>query len=145
MNQPEHDPYNLTRFIEAQDEVYEQVCWELENGRKLTHWMWFIFPQIKGLSLSATSKRFAITTLEESRAYLAHSILGDRLRHCVKLVCNIEGKSAKQILGMTDSVKFRSCITLFAHATPDDSLFMDALNKYFDGRYDFRTLELIEE
>ncbi len=145
MNQSEHDPYKLTRFIEAQNAVYEQVCWELENERKLTHWIWFIFPQIEGLSLSPTSKSFAITTLEEAVAYLANPILGSRLKHCVQLVSNIEGKSAKQILGMTDAVKFRSCMTLFAHATTDDSLFMHALNKYFEGQYDVRTLEIIEK
>ncbi len=138
------DPYYLTRFVEAQDAVYEQVCRELEQGRKLTHWMWFIFPQIKGLSSSATSIKFAIVSLDEASQYLDHPILGPRLRHCTELVCKIQNMSAKQILGMTDAVKFRSCMTLFAHAPTDNSLFVSALNKYFDGQYDSLTLDIIK-
>ena len=91
------DHYNLTRFVEAQDPVYDQVCWELEQGRKLTHWMWFMFPQIKGLSSSATSIKFAIVSLDEASDYLEHPVLGPRLRHCTELVCNIQDMSATQI------------------------------------------------
>ena len=139
------DHYNLTRFVEAQDLVYEQVCCELEEGRKLTHWMWFIFPQISGLSSSSTSIKFAIVSLDEASQYLDHPVLGPRLRHCTELVCNIQDRSAKQILGMTDAVKFRSCMTLFAYATTDNSLFVSALNKYFAGQYDVLTLEIIKK
>ena len=139
------DHYNLTRFVEAQDLVYEQVCCELEEGRKLTHWMWFIFPQISGLSSSSTSIKFAIVSLDEASQYLDNPVLGPRLRHCTELVCNIQDRSAKQILGMTDAVKFRSCMTLFAHATTDNSLFVNALNKYFAGQYDVLTLEIIKK
>lgn len=138
------DPYYLTRFVEAQDPVYEQVCRELEEGRKLTHWIWFIFPQISGLSSSATSIKFAIVSLDEASQYLDHPVLGPRLRHCTELVCNIQDRTVKQILGMTDAVKFRSCMTLFAYATTDNSLFVSALNKYFDGQYDSLTLEIIK-
>ena len=137
--------YNLTRFVEAQDLVYEQVCCELEEGRKLTHWMWFIFPQISGLSSSSTSIKFAIVSLDEASQYVDHPVLGPRLRHCTELVCNIQDRTAKQILGMTDAVKFRSCMTLFAHATTDNSLFVNALNKYFAGQYDVLTLEIIKK
>ena len=139
------DPHPLTRFVEAQDPVYEQVCWELEEGSKLTHWMWFIFPQISGLSSSSTSIKFAIVSLDEASQYLDHPVLGPRLRHCTELVCNIQDRSAKQILGMTDAVKFRSCMTLFAYATTDNSLFVNALNKYFAGQYDVLTLEIIKK
>ena len=139
------DHYNLTRFVEAQDPVYDQVCWELEEGRKLTHWIWFIFPQISGLSSSSTSIKFAIVSLDEASQYLDHHVLGPRLRHCTELVCNIQDRSAKQILGMTDAVKFRSCMTLFAYATTDNSLFVNALNKYFAGQYDVLTLEIIKK
>ena len=138
------DHYNLTRFVEAQDPVYDQVCWELEEGRKLTHWIWFMFPQISGLSSSSTSIKFAIVSLDEASQYLDHPVLGPRLRHCTELVCKIQNRSAKQILGMTDAVKFRSCMTLFAHATTDNALFVSALNKYFDGQYDSLTLEIIK-
>ena len=124
--------------------MYEQVCLELEEGRKLTHWMWFMFPQISGLSSSATSIKFAIGSLVEASDYLEHPVLGLRLRHCTELVCNIQNRSAKQILGMTDAVKFRSSMTLFAHATTDNSLFVSALNKYFDGQYDALTLGIIK-
>ena len=139
------DPHPLTRFVEAQDPVYEQVCWELEEGSKLTHWMWFMFPQISGLSSSATSIKFAIVSLDEASQYLDHPVLGPRLHHCTELVCNIQDRSAKQILGMTDAVKFRSCMTLFAYATTDNSLFVSALNKYFAGQYDVLTLEIIKK
>ena len=139
------DHYNLTRFVEAQDPVYAQVCWELEEGRKLTHWMWFMFPQISGLSSSSTSIKFAIVSLDEASQYLDHPVLGPRLRHCTALVCNIQDRSAKQILGMTDALKFRSCMTLFAHATTDNALFVNALNKYFAGQYDVLTLEIIKK
>ena len=107
--------------------------------------MWFIFPQFSGLSSSSTSIKFAIVSLDEASQYLDHPVLGPRLRHCTELVCNIQDRTAKQILGMTDAVKFRSCMTLFAHATTHNSLFVSALNKYFAGQYDVLTLEIIKK
>jgi len=141
MNQYPDDPYLLERFVEAQDSVYDQVCWELQQGLKMTHWMWFIFPQIEGLSSSATSKRFAISSLEEAAAYLNHPVLGARLKQCTELVINTSGRTLKQILGPTDNLKFRSSMTLFAHAYTQNEVFETALTKYFSGGYDQLTLD----
>ena len=127
MNRHLNDPYALERFVEAQDAVYDQVCWELQQELKMTHWMWFIFPQIEGLSSSAMSKRFAISSLEEADAYLNHSVLGPRLIQCTELVINTSGRSLKQILGPTDNLKFRSSMTLFAHACTQNEVFETAL------------------
>src|SRR5689334_1912049 len=127
------DPYNLQRFVDAQARVYDAVRAELEQGRKRSHWMWFIFPQIAGLGHSAMSMRYAISSLAEAEAYLKHPALGPRLRECTRLVMLVEGRSAREILGSPDDMKFHSCLTLFAKAAPDDSLFRDALEKYFDG------------
>ena len=135
------DPYALHRFVDAQEPVYDQVCWELQQGLKMTHWMWFIFPQIKGLSSSAMSKRFSISSLEEAAAYLRHPILGQRLIQCTELVINTSDRTLKRILGSTDSMKFRSCVTLFAHTTTRNEVFEDALQKYFGGQYDQLTLD----
>jgi len=107
----------------------------------MTHWMWFIFPQIGGLSSSAMSRRFAITSLEEADAYLNHSVLGPRLIQCTEFVINTSGRTLKQILGPTDNMKFRSCMTLFAHATTEILVFEDALQRYFSGQYDQLTLD----
>ena len=137
----QRDPYHLERFVEAQNPVYDQVCWELQQGLKMTHWIWFIFPQIGGLSSSAMSKRFSISSLEEADAYLDHSVLGPRLIQCTELVINTPDKPLKQILGPTDSMKFRSCMTLFAHATTENLVFENALQKYFAGQYDQSTLD----
>ena len=133
--------YHLERFVEAQNPVYDQVCRELQQGLKMTHWMWFIFPQIGGLSSSAMSRRFAITSLEEADAYLEHSVLGPRLVQCTEFVINTSGRTLKQILGPTDNMKFRSCMTLFAHTTASTKVFEDALQRYFSGRYDQLTLD----
>tara|TARA_B100000446_G_scaffold148462_1_gene142309 strand:- start:268 stop:699 length:432 start_codon:yes stop_codon:yes gene_type:complete len=141
MNQYPDDPYLLERFVEAQDSVYDQVCWELQQGLKMTHWMWFIFPQIEGLSSSAMSKRFAISSLEEAAAYLNHPVLGARLKQCTELVINTSGRTLKQILGPTDNLKFRSSMTLFAHAYTQNEVFETALTKYFSGGYDQLTLD----
>ena len=141
MNQYPDDPYLLERFVEAQDSVYDQVCWELQQGLKMTHWMWFIFPQIGGLSSSAMSRRFAITSLGEADAYLNHSVLGPRLVQCTEFVINTSGRTLKQILGPTDNMKFRSCMTLFAHTTASNKVFEDALQRYFSGQYDQLTLD----
>jgi len=137
----QRDPYHLERFVEAQNPVYDQVCRELQQGLKMTHWMWFIFPQIEGLSSSAMSRRFAITSLEEADAYLDHSMLGPRLVQCTELVTNTSGRTLKQILGPTDNMKFRSCMTLFAHATASNEVFEVALQRYFSGQYDQLTLD----
>jgi len=137
----QRDPYHLERFVEAQNPVYDQVCWELQQGLKMTHWIWFIFPQIWGLSSSAMSRRFAITSLEEADAYLNHSVLGPRLVQCTEFVINTSGRTLKQILGPTDSMKFRSSMTLFAHTTASNEVFEVALQRYFSGRYDQLTLD----
>ena len=136
-----NDPHNLRRFVLAQAPVFEQVCSELRDGRKIGHWMWFIFPQIKGLGLSETAKHFAISSREEAVAYLNHSILGPRLRECARLVNFVDGLSAHQIFGGIDEMKFRSSMTLFVNATPENGVFVDALQRYFGGAPDAATIE----
>jgi uncharacterized protein (DUF1810 family) len=138
-----HDPYDLQRFLDAQDRVYEEVCVELDCGRKTSHWMWFIFPQIRGLGESPTARRFALSSLEEARAYLRHPVLGPRLLECTRRLQGIEGRAARQILGSPDDLKFRSCLTLFAIASEGEPLFEAALRKYYGGEHDPRTLELL--
>ena len=135
------DPYNLQRFVDAQNPVYEQVRAELRNGRKESHWMWFIFPQLRGLGRSPTAVTFAIASRDEAEAYLKHPILGPRLRECTRLVNLVERRSIDQILGCPDDLKFRSSMTLFASAASDNQLFQDALQKYFGGELDPVTLE----
>ena len=139
-----NDPYDLQRFVDAQDLVYEDVCRELSEGHKRTHWMWFIFPQITGLGHTSMANKFAISSLKEADAYLKHSVLGPRLRECTRLVTEIAGRSIDQIFGSPDNLKFRSSMTLFAQATPDNDLFKDALQKYFEGEFDPLTLERLE-
>lgn len=134
------DPFNLQRFVDAQNAVYETVQAELKCGHKQSHWMWFIFPQIAGLGHSAMSMRYSISSLEEAKAYLNHPILGPRLRECARLVTLVEGRSAYEILGSPDDMKFHSCLTLFSKAAPDDQVFRDALEKYFGGQEDSATL-----
>jgi uncharacterized protein (DUF1810 family) len=134
------DPYDLQRFVAAQAPVYDRVRAELKNGRKASHWMWFIFPQIAGLGHSAMAQRCAISSLREAEAYLKHPVLGPRLRECVHLVLQIDGKPASEILGVPDDLKFHSCLTLFARAAPDEELFNAALDKYFGGRDDALTI-----
>jgi uncharacterized protein (DUF1810 family) len=138
------DPYNLRRFLEAQDGVIDDVLAELRAGQKRSHWMWFIFPQIRGLGHSPIAQEFAISSLQEAQAYLQHPVLGARLRECTQLVNAIEGRSISQIFGFPDDLKFRSCITLFAHATSDNRIFHDALVKYFNGERDPATLERLQ-
>jgi uncharacterized protein (DUF1810 family) len=135
------DPHNLQRFVDAQSPVYERVCSELRDGRKRSHWMWFIFPQIRGLGYSELASRFAISGREEAEAYLQHPILGPRLRECTRLVNLVEGHAIDRILGYPDDLKFRSSMTLFAQATPDNQVFNEALWKYFGGEPDQATLE----
>jgi len=138
------DPYNLQRFVEAQQEDYEDACAELRAGSKSSHWMWFIFPQMKGLGMSATSDWFGISSLNEADAYLRHPVLGRRLRECTQLVNLVEGRSIREIFGSPDDLKFRSCMTLFAHATAENRVFLDALRKYSNGEFDPATLRLLE-
>jgi uncharacterized protein (DUF1810 family) len=135
------DPYNLRRFVDAQNPVYGRVCCELRQGRKRTHWMWFVFPQIEGLGSSQMARKFAISSLAEARAYLAHSLLGPRLTECTRLVNQVEGRPIEQIFGYPDDLKFRSSMTLFARATAENQVFMDALRKYFRGELDPATID----
>lgn len=134
------DPFRLQRFVDAQAGVYRQVIEELRAGRKRSHWMWFIFPQIRGLGFSAMAAAYAISSLNEARAYLAHPLLGPRLRECTALVNAVEGRTAGEIFGYPDDLKFRSSMTLFARAAQDNRVFRDALDKYFGGNEDAATL-----
>jgi uncharacterized protein (DUF1810 family) len=130
------DPYEFQRFVDAQAPVYERVRRELSAGRKESHWMWFVFPQIAGLGQSPTSVRYAIGSLEEATAYLAHPVLGARLEECARLALAVEGKSAREIFGPVDAMKFRSSMTLFARAAPPGSVFTQCLDRYFGGNPD---------
>ena len=123
----------LERFVDAQAPVHGRALAELKAGRKQSHWMWFIFPQIAGLGRSPMAQHYAIQNLAEARAYLNHPVLGARLRECTRAVLDVEGKTAHEIFGSPDHLKFRSSMTLFAHAAPDEELFRTALEKYFDG------------
>ena len=137
------DVYNLHRFLDAQEGVYATVLEELRAGRKSSHWIWFIFPQIAGLGRSGMAQQFSITSLDEAKAYLQHPVLGPRLRACTQLVLDVNGRSAEEIFGYPDYLKFRSCMTLFMSATTDNTLFKAALLKYFDGKPDQLTLDLL--
>lgn len=137
------DPFDLQRFADAQAPVFERVVAELERGCKASHWMWFVFPQLAGLGHSPMARRYAIGSLAEARAYLAHPVLGRRLRRCAALVNAVQGASALDILGAPDDLKFRSSMSLFAQAAPDDPVFQSALDKYFGGEPDPATLALL--
>ena len=137
------DPFNLERFVDAQAPVITRVEAELRAGRKQSHWMWFVFPQIAGLGHSPMAARYAISSLAEARAYLAHPVLGARLRQCTELVLAIEGRSIRAIFGSPDDLKFRSCMTLFAAAEPSERTFGAALQKYFAGTADAATSDLL--
>ena len=134
------DPFNLQRFVDAQAPVYDAVVRELVAGEKRSHWMWFVFPQIAGLGFSPTSVFYAISSLDEAKAYLAHPALGLRLRDCTRLVLVAEGRTARQIFGAVDEMKFRSSMTLFARAEPGASVFEDCLDAFFAGDRDPATL-----
>jgi uncharacterized protein (DUF1810 family) len=136
-----NDPYDLQRFVNAQNPVYNEVCSELRGGYKIGHWMWFIFPQIEGLGYSSMARKFAISSRSEAEAYLKHPILGSRLRECTQLVTLVEGRSIGDIFGYIDSMKFRSSMTLFTYTASDNEVFKDALKKYFGGEFDRLTLE----
>ena len=156
------DPYRLQRFVDAQQGVYETVCAELRGGLKRTHWMWFIFPQLAGLGSSSTARLYAISGLAEARGYLAHELLGARLCECTRLANAVPGRTAFEIFGEPDCLKFHSCMTLFARAavsapaaptacvpgdadTAGELPFSAALTRYFDGAGDPRTLQLLQQ
>jgi uncharacterized protein (DUF1810 family) len=134
------DPFDLERFVKAQDPVFEEVRAELRRGHKTGHWMWFVFPQIAGLGASATARRYAISSRDEAAAYLQHPVLGARLRECARLVIAVADRTVEEIFGYPDNLKFRSSLTLFAHAAADNGVFTEALRKYFVGERDPLTL-----
>ncbi|WP_448108645.1 DUF1810 domain-containing protein [Pseudomonas azerbaijanoccidentalis] len=138
------DDFNLQRFIQAQDPVFNRVQAELNAGHKRSHWMWFVFPQFAGLGGSEMSRRYAIRSREEAQAYLEHPLLGARLRTCTQEVLNIQQRSVKAIFGHPDDLKFHSSMTLFAQVAADDSPFHQALNQYFHGILDDWTLSLMD-
>lgn len=139
------DPFDLRRFTRAQERVYADVLAELADGQKLTHWMWFIFPQIDGLGDSSTAKYYAIKSLEEARQYLGHPVLGPRLVECAEMVLASEGRSVSAIFGYPDDLKLKSSMTLFAYVAEPRSVFARVLDKYFRGERDVRTLHLLEK
>jgi uncharacterized protein (DUF1810 family) len=139
----DNDPFNLDRFMRAQETEYDRAVTELRSGRKYTHWMWFVFPQVEGLGHSLLSYRYAIKGEAEARAYVNHPILGPRLRECAQIVVSTTGRTAHEIFGSPDDMKLRSCATLFARVS-DDPIFQKLLDKYFDGKPDERTLLLLE-
>ncbi|MDR5824964.1 DUF1810 domain-containing protein [Caballeronia sp. LZ043] len=134
------DPYDLQRFVDAQSGVIEDVRAELAAGRKRTHWMWFVFPQIEGLGHSAMAQRYAIASCDEARAYLAHPVLGARLVELTRLVNGVQGRGVDAIFGYPDDLKFHSSMTLFARTADDPAVFDEALRRYFEGRADEATL-----
>jgi uncharacterized protein (DUF1810 family) len=134
------DPYNLARFVQAQGRDYSRALAEIRAGRKQSHWMWYIFPQFAGLGLSSTSRHYAIGSLDEARAYLAHPILGPRLIECAGATLTVKGRSAHDIFGSPDDMKLRSSVTLFSLVSPENSVFHRVLEKYFEGKGDERTL-----
>ena len=136
------DPFDLQRFLDAQAPIYPRVVDELRRGQKQTHWMWFVFPQLAGLGHSAMAQRFAIGSREEAVAYLGHGVLGPRLRECTALVTAVEGRTAREILGSPDDLKFQSSMTLFGAASSDPE-FSAAIAKFYGGKPDQRTLDLL--
>ncbi|MBE7374577.1 DUF1810 domain-containing protein [Pseudomonas lopnurensis] len=139
-----NDPHDLQRFVEAQRSTYEQCLEELRNGRKHTHWMWFVFPQLSGLGHSAMARRYAISGRSEALAYLQHPLLGPRLEACTQAMLDHRGESARRILGTPDDLKFRSCMTLFARVAPEPALFNEALQAFFDGQPDPASLARLD-
>jgi len=137
------DAFNLERFVDAQASSYDQVCGELRAGRKQSHWIWFIFPQMRGLGHSEMAHFYGISSREEAEAYLEHPLLGARLRECTGLVYEVEGRSVDQIFGYPDNLKFHSSMSLFASVAPDEPVFRQALQKYFGGELDPNTVALL--
>jgi uncharacterized protein (DUF1810 family) len=138
------DPYDLMRFVEAQQSDYERALAEIQGGHKRSHWMWYIFPQFAGLGMSSMSQQYAIKSVAEARAYLDHPLLGLRLRECAEAVVRVDGRSALAIFGSPDDIKLQSCATLFATVLPAESVFERLLVKYFDGKPDAKTLALLD-
>jgi uncharacterized protein (DUF1810 family) len=137
------DPHDLQRFVEAQRPVYDDVLAELAAGAKTSHWMWFVFPQLRALGRSATARHYGLAGLDEAEAYWRHPLLGPRLRECTARVIAVPGRSALQIFGPIDAMKLRSSMTLFERAAPQEPVFRAALDRFFEGRADERTLELL--
>ena len=135
----------LAEFVTAQDAVYDQVVSELKAGRKRTHWIWFIFPQMTGLGFSAMSRRFGIASESEAKEYLKHHVLGARLRECTQLLLDLPSRNISDILGYPDDLKFRSCMTLFNVAAPEETIFEEALKKFFGGERDAATINLLRD
>ena len=137
------DPFDLQRFVDAQNPVHARVKDELARGAKASHWMWFVFPQLAQLGRSATARRYGIASLDEARAYGRHPLLGPRLRDCTELVLAVNGRTALQIFGPPDDLKFRSSMTLFERAVPDEPAYAQAIERYFRGERDDKTLALL--
>jgi uncharacterized protein (DUF1810 family) len=140
---PSADPYDLERFVQAQAADYDRALRELRAGKKESHWMWYVFPQLEGLGHSSMSRHYAIKSVAEGRAYLRHPVLGSRLLECANALLNIDGRSAREILGSPDDMKLHSSATLFAHVSDDDDVFRKLLEKYFDNEPDQNTLRLL--
>lgn len=138
-----HDLFNLLRFVDAQQPIFDRVLEELRAGRKTSHWMWFIFPQLSGLGRSETADRYAISGAEEASAYLQHDVLGPRLEECVSALLLHDNKTALQILGFPDDLKLRSSLTLFASVAPDKLQFQQAIDRFYAGEADAKTLRLL--
>jgi uncharacterized protein (DUF1810 family) len=143
MPDAESDPHDLARFVDAQVDDYDEALAEIKAGRKTSHWMWYVFPQIDGLGFSSMSRRYSIKSLDEARAYLDHPVLGPRLLACVEAALSVDGSSAYQIFGSPDDMKLKSSATLFASVTPPGSVFARLLDKFFAGERDGKTLGLI--
>ena len=137
------DPYDLQRFVDAQEPLYDAVISELTDGRKRSHWIWFVFPQLRGLGSSPTAVRYGVSSREEAVAYLAHEMLGPRLRECTRLVAQIDGRSVEEIFGWPDYLKVRSSMTLFARSTDDNADFVAVLDKFYGGEEDPVTVEKV--
>ena len=144
-NKISNDSNTLNRFISAQQTIYQQVLKELLNGKKTTHWMWFIFPQIEGLGHSSTAKYYSIKSINEAKEYLDHNILGKRLLECSNIILNINGKSANEIFGYPDNMKLKSCMTLFNFVALEHKVFADVLKKYFAGEPDEQTISILQK
>jgi uncharacterized protein (DUF1810 family) len=144
MSKSQADPYDLNRFVRAQEDSYRQALSELQSGRKQSHWMWYIFPQLEGLGSSPTAKFYSIKSEDEARAYLEHPVLGQRLAECAEAVLAVDGKSATEILGSPDDLKLKSCATLFAHVSPPGSVFERILDAFYAGERDAATLRLFK-
>jgi len=140
-----NDPFDLNRYLKAQKPDYERVLSEIKGGRKRTHWMWYIFPQIDGLAFSSMSKQYSIKSIEEAQAYLNHPILGSRLLECAEAVVDVKGRSIAEIFGSPDDLKLKSYATLFAFVSPSGSVFERILEKYYQGARDDKTLHLLKE